>query len=246
MIVNFIQKCASAIKNTMLFYQNHSIAISTFSVIVFTAECYFMVTFYTSYFGFDFFIFGGMSDIYQMALHQGVIIKLLLISLSLTAIPISLYSFLTTTVKNEVTTDDKLYKSREILPIIIITFVFFGFLSSPMLLSFSSKIDAEEVKNGFSARYNIETNNDSIQCNSIIGATSSYVFIWDHKSMITSVLPKSEIKALSLVVPPPPSNRSPSPGRDYKQKVQRQKELQKNWSSTLEDKCHQSVTWIEW
>ncbi|MGE6234968.1 hypothetical protein [Aeromonas media] len=133
-----------------------------------------MVTFYTSYFGFDFFIFGGMSDIYQMALHQGVIIKLLLISFSLTAIPISLYSFLTTTVNNEVTTEDKLYKSREILPIIIIIFVFLGLLSSPMFLSFSSKIDAEEVKNGFSARYNIETNSNSIQCNSIIGATSSY------------------------------------------------------------------------
>lgn len=246
MIVNFIKKFVLAIKNTMLFYQNHSIAISTFSVIVFTAECYFMVTIYTSYFGFDFFIFGGMSDIYKMALHQGVIIKLFMISLSLTAIPVSLYSFLTTTVKNEVTTDENLYKSREILPIIIIAFVFFGLLSSPMFLSFSSKIDAEEVKNGFSARYSIETNKKLIPCLSVIGATSSYIFIWDDKTKMPSALPKQEIKTINLVVPPPPSNRAPSPNGSYKKKVELQRELQKQWSSKLEKTCHQSVKWHEW
>ena len=115
-----------------------------------------------------------------------------------------------------------------------------------MFLSFLSKIDAEEVKNGFSARYSIETNKKLIPCFSVIGATSSYIFIWDDKTKMPSALPKPEIKTINLVVPPPPSNRAPSPNGSYKKKVELQRELQKQWSSKLEKTCHQSVKWHEW
>ncbi len=91
MVASFLQKCVSTIKRTMFFYQNHSIALSTFSVLVFTSFCYFIVTSYFNYFGLDFFIFGGVPDLYQVALYQGLVINLTLISQSFIIIPIVLY-----------------------------------------------------------------------------------------------------------------------------------------------------------
>lgn len=135
---------------------------------------------------------------------------------------------------------------NKIWPLLIAVIVLVGLFSYATFLSVASKYSAEDVKNGFSAKYSIGTNKYLISCLSVIGATSSYIFTWDDRTKIPSALPKSEIKTISLVVPPPPSNRAPSSHGDYKKNIERQRELQKKWSSKLEETCHQSVKWREW
>ncbi|WP_323888387.1 hypothetical protein [Aeromonas veronii] len=264
MVVNFIQRCVTTIKGIMLFYQSHNIAVSTVSIVTFTSCCYFIVTSYFSNFGLDFFIFGSVADLYQVALYHGVIIKLILLSQFLIIIPVTLYIFFTKSVELEKSTDIKtsnIYRYSnaikkkffanaislsEIWKWFMVAIFLIGLLSSPAFLLLLSKYSAEDVKNGLSARYSIETNKKLIPCLSVIGATSSYVFIWDDKTKMPSALPKPEIKTINLVVPPPPSNRAPSPNGDYKKKVKLQRELQEQWSSKLEETCHQSVKWHEW
>jgi hypothetical protein len=264
MVANFLQKCVSAIKRTMFFYQNHSIALSTFSVLVFTSFCYFIVTSYFNNFGLDFFIFGGVSDLYQVALYQGLVIELILISQLFIIIPIVLYVLFKTLGELEFSSNNKPVKISknfdvirqklfanattllEMWPLLMAAIVLLGLFSYTALLRSLSNYSAEDVKNGFSARYSIETNKKLIPCLSVIGATSSYFFIWDDETKMPSALPKSEIKTINLVVPPPPSNRAPSPNGNYKKKVELQRELQEKWSSKLEETCHQSVKWHEW
>ncbi|MGL4355814.1 MAG: hypothetical protein ACRCTP_18455 [Aeromonas popoffii] len=134
----------------------------------------------------------------------------------------------------------------EMWPLLMAAIVLLGLFSYTALLRSLSNYSAEDVKNGFSARYSIETNKKLIPCLSVIGATSSYFFIWDDETKMPSALPKSEIKTINLVVPPPPSNRAPPPNGNYKKKVELQRELQEKWSSKLEETCHQSVKWHEW
>ncbi|MEN3761574.1 hypothetical protein [Aeromonas veronii] len=264
MVAIFLQKCALTIKRIMFFYQSHSIALSTFSVVAFTSLCYFIVTSYFKDFGLDFFIFGGVSDLYQVALYKGLVIELILLSQAFIIIPVTLYVFGKTLGEFEVSLKNKPVKisSRfdlirrkllgdssvfnEMWPLLIASIVLVGLFSYVAFLSTLSKYNAEDVKNGFSARYSIETNKSLMSCLSVVGATSSYILIWDDQTKMPSALPKSEIKTINLVVPPPPSNRAPSPNGDYKKKVEHQRRLQNEWSAKLEDECHQYVKWREW
>lgn len=279
MVIDIIKKMTLTIRNTMLIYHNHSIATSTISVVIFTAACYFIVTSYLSSFGLDFFIFGGMPDIYQMALHQGLIIKLFLVSQLLLVIPIVIYSLVITVIEHGLFTDkshdlssnrtgninqdqqNKLLLNNigvsNAWPLLILTSIIIWLLGSPILISFLSKDDAKIVKSGFSARYNIKIGKETIPCLSIIGSTSSYIFTWNNKDMTASALPKSEIKMLTLIIPPPPSNRPPYWAgnnkipisvsiKDYEFRAENIKKSQAQWSFRLEKICQQSVQWLKW
>ncbi|MGE6171049.1 hypothetical protein ACLHZW_17585 [Aeromonas media] len=252
MAIKVFQKLLFKIKNFMFFYQNYSIAISTFSVVIFSAGCYFMVTSYISDFGLQPFIFlGGVSDVYLMALYQGIVIKILSIAFLIAVVSMALYATLTDGNVHNDLSKTTASTSRNIFSILSVAIIFIGSIGSLIVFNYLPKAEADEIKAGFSARYDIETKKDLKQCHSIIGSTSSYILIWNNESKIASVLPKSEIESLSLVVPQPPArkdfgvtgNRYVIPTDEYKRRAKYRDKVQRNWSSILAVKCNQHVEW---
>jgi len=214
----------------------HYVLISTIIAMVFSVTCMYFGVAYLREFDINFFLFVGLSDIYQIPLSKGVILQLLFLIISLISTLILIISFIVYFIRSNKYIGVKPYKKNLVAVLIWIGLLVFTIGGFTRAFSIPG-VNADELKNGFSSRYNINMKNKNYQCVSIIGSSSNYVFAWDYVKNNSIIVTKSFIKDFNQVVP---SNPPLSLKTIYKISLVK---AQNEWSKLLNNTCSQNVRW---
>ena len=233
-------------KKISTIYKDHYIAASTMSIFLFTVICYVYDTSYLSRFGIDFWMFGDLTDVYQITLSSNVMLLIFTFSQLIITFSIIAIRYISYTVSTE--SKPSFFNKNGVVQITIAILLPVIIISLWLLLLLTSKIDAEKLKEGFAARYNIHTDKKTMSCHSIIGSTSNYLFLWDNENKRPKIIPRSIVNELDFVIPPQPEWRlaTKSFGEQYERQKEELLKKQQEWSEILNKRCNHSVEWKEW
>jgi hypothetical protein len=224
------------VKRSFIFYKDHYLFLSSAILFIFTTLCYLHTDRYFSHFDIDFLIFGGFTDVYQVALSNGVLGTILFISVMTCMMTVS-FIFIK---------DAMELKSVAFIKLILLaTATSTVYLAADMIFISGPLHDAEHVKSGFSTRFNLNVGSTEIRCQAIIGSTKEYLITWDHEKAGIRAISRSTINQFEMIIEPPPGKYPLPPGENEEDKKAYGIHLadQAKWSSLLTKKCNQNVVW---
>jgi hypothetical protein len=235
---------------------DHYPVLAALFTVVFMVICLIFGEVFLASFSIDYFSFGGITDVYQIPLSNGILSSLFMtstvvatfISIAFSAVHIYLREK-NTTVE---TSDDLSLKDRikylGVYVLIPMLMVFLCVYLITIMLIDTPARKAEVIKNGFSERYNVHTKDEEYLCYSIIGGTSQYLFLWNYNDKHPLIVARSNIKALEQIIPSSPLSwdiKRNNVGTDEEIETRKNnlKSKQEAWSHLLSSKCSQVVIW---
>jgi hypothetical protein len=231
-----MNKASTFAKQFIEFYKEHYISASSTIFFVFTALCYAYCDNYFSKFDIDFFIFGGFTDVYQVALSNRVLGLLLFIPLMTLGIILAASTHQKEDNKIAVILKNTLYG---------VALLFVHWMSFNYIFGSGPARAAEVLKSGFSARYHLHSENEQIRCQAIIGSTKEYIAAWDYDTSKSRMLLRSTITKLELAVGTPPAKHPIS--TKFHTANENDYELlrleQAKWSRNLLTECNHKADW---
>lgn len=231
---------------------NHYGLIIATSSILFSAACLIYSDAFFNVFGIDFFSFGSFSDIYRTPMSHDIETALILISCLIIGLIISQLDAAPTSPSSK-----RYYKKyflvfeRFKINILVVRIFFIGFIYIlffmliPYFFYIVAIAQAKNIKEGFSARYEIIFQGNTLKCKSIIGSTSDYVFLFDYIDLKPIIITRSEISKITLLInnAPPKQlyrtrHRTPTKSEEAAL-VKRQIE----WSKEIKISCGETISW---
>jgi hypothetical protein len=231
-----MMKYFDLLKRLFLFYKDHYLFLSSAILFIFTTLCYLHTDKYFSHFDIDFLIFGGFADVYQVALSNGVLGAILFISVMTCMITIG-FVFLKDAMEP---------KSLAFMKVILLVAATFTvYLAADLIFISGPVYDAEDVKSGFSTRFNLNAGSDQIRCQTIIGSTKEYVITWDHKAPGVKAIPRSSISRFEMAIGAPPARYLlPIDEKDEQYAMHKVNlDNQAKWFRLLMLNCNEEVEW---
>lgn len=229
-------KVSNFAKQFIEFYKEHYISVSSTIFFVFTSLCYAYCDNYFSKFDIDFFIFGGLTDVYQVALSNRVLGLLLFIPLLTLGIILAASAHKKDDNKIAVALKNAFYG---------VVLLFALWMSFNYIFGSGPARAAEVLKSGFSARYHLQSENEQLRCQAIIGSTREYIATWDYDTSKSKMLLRSTITKLEIAVGIPPA-KHPISTRFHKA-TENDYELlrleQAKWSRNLLAECNHIADW---
>jgi hypothetical protein len=236
-------------------------ALAAILTVIFTLICLIFGEFYLSSFSINYFSFGGITDVYQIPLSNGVIETIFWLSIFIT---IGFQVVALNARKNILFSEGEELENNNLsevfsikdrvkffaLALFFILCLFGVLYFIKFILIDLPEIKAENIKNGFSERYNIQANDKEYLCHSIIGSNSHYLFVWNYEKNRPLIISRSGVKVLEQVVTSSPPLRNAKKKIDSREEYNTKKEglkiKQREWSGLLKKNCSQSVVWREW
>jgi hypothetical protein len=238
---------------------SHYPVLAALFTVVFMAMCLMFNEAFLKLFSIDYFLFGGLTDAYQIPLSNGIISSLITTSIVI-ALFFSIYASgvrISAQIKNtSVDNSDILSEKNKFKYVIFKVFNVLIFVAALGLCAFLITLNltvmpannAIAIKNGFSERYNVHTKDQVYLCHSFIGGTSQYLFLWNYEDKRPLIVARSSIKMLEQIIPsnPPSWDRKQVHGATEEEIETRKNNLkskQEAWSHLLSSKCSQMVIW---
>lgn len=234
-----ISEITAKLKAVAKIYSEHYVVITSTIFIVFTGYCYLYTASYYSNFGVNFYNFGSLKDVYQAPLTGDIwvfIYGIFVVALSCLLVVCK--------VDQQSAVNPVNFNALRLLSIVIgataiVILPIFLIVATP-------KTEALKIKDGFTARYTIHTDNASIDCLAMVGSTSDYIVFWDGRLAQANIISRSSVVKFVLVMEPPPNKylmlhrKGPSPTQADLNKLIEQ---QQQWSEKLKEKCDVTVAW---